>query len=152
MRRVLLITAMALLVLPASALGATRYASPAGTATGTCGQPEPCSLVYSITAASGGDEVVVAPGTYPVAETIEATVPLSIHGGAGQSRPRIVGAAEVTPLKSGEPLTLSDLAVESTDAGLGSVYAYAEGDVFDHLELIGTGKGALALRPGHGWT
>lgn len=155
MRRVLLLAAMALLVLPAAALGAARYASPGGVGSGSCLEATPCSLAYAITAATGGDEVVVTPGTYPVAATIEATVPLTIHGAAGQPRPRIVGAKEVTPLQSGELLLASNLAIESTESGGGSLFAYADGDVFDHLELISNGAGgggALALRPGVNWT
>jgi hypothetical protein len=152
MRRVILVTVLMFAVFPASALGATRYASPGGVAVGSCGQPEACSLAYAITAATGGDEVVVGPGTYPVATAIEAAVPLTVRGAAGQARPRIVGAREVTPLKSGEPLTLSNLTIESTESGEGSLFAYADGDVFDHLELIATGKDALALRPGLHWT
>jgi hypothetical protein len=152
MRRALLLAVTALLVLPATALGATRYAAPGGPASGLCAEATPCSLSYAITAASAGDEVVVMAGTYPVAATIEATVPLTIHGVAGQSRPRIVGAKGVSPLKSGEKLTLSDLAIESTESGTGSVFAFADGDLFDHLELIANGSGALALRPGVNWT
>jgi hypothetical protein len=155
MRRVLLPAAIALfLLLPASALGATRYASPAGVGSGSCLAATPCSLAYAITAASAGDEVVVTLGTYPVAATIKATVPLSIRG-AGASRPRIVGAKEVTPLESGELLLISNLAIESTESLEGSLFAYADGDVFDHLELIATGangSGALALRSGVNWT
>ncbi|MBN9622141.1 MAG: hypothetical protein J0H06_04160 [Actinobacteria bacterium] len=152
MRRALLLAAMALLVLPATALGATRYASPGGVGSGTCTEGAPCSLAYAITAATAGDEVVVTPGTYPVAATIEATVALNIHGVAGQPRPRIVGAKEVGPLKSGEPLQISNLAIESTEALEGSLFAYADGNVFDHLELIANGPGALALRPGMNWS
>ncbi len=155
MRRVLLLAVTALLVLPATALGATRYASPGGVGSGSCAEVTPCSLAYAITAATGGDEVVVTPGTYPVSATIEATVPLTIHGVAGQPRPRIVGAKEVTPLESGQLLLASNLAIESTESLSGSLFAYANGDVFDHLELIATGangSGALALRPGVNWT
>lgn len=152
MRRLVTVAVVALLALPASAIGATRYASPEGDASGSCAQSEPCSLAYAITAAGAGDEVVVGPGLYEVAATIEATVPLSIHGGGVQSWPRIVGANGVTPLKSGERLALSYLSIESTEAGTGTVFAYADGDVFDHLELIANGSGGLALRPGVNWT
>jgi hypothetical protein len=152
MRRVLLLAVTALLVLPATALAATRYASPGGAGAGSCAEVTPCSLGYAVTAATGGDEVVVTPGTYPVATTIEATVPLTIHGATGLPRPRIVGAKGVNPLKSGEKLTLSNLAIESTESATGTVFAFADGDVFDHLELIANGGGALALRPGVNWT
>jgi hypothetical protein len=150
MRRALLLAVTAMLLLPATALGATRYASPGGAASGACAEATPCSLSYAITAATAGDEVAVMAGTYPVAATIEATVPLTIHGVAGQSRPRIVGAKGVTPLKSGELLSISALAVESTESD--TLFAIADGDVFDRLELVANGPGALALRPGPSWT
>jgi hypothetical protein len=155
MRRALLLAVTALLVLPATALGAARYASPGGVGSGSCLEATPCSIAYAITAAGAGDEVIVAPGIYSVAADIEATVPLTIHGVVGQPRPRLVGAKEVVPLKSFEPLTLSNLAVESTESTEGSVFAPTSGNVFDHLELIATGangSGALALRPGVNWT
>jgi hypothetical protein len=151
-RRLLFLTALAILALPTMASAADRYASPAGGTALGCPAAEPCSLAAAITGAGADDVVIVTPGTYKVASTIEATVPLSIHGLAGQPRPRIVGAAKVTPLKSGEPVSLGDLAFEATEAGLGVVFAFAKGDVFDHLELIAHGLGTLSLRPGVSFT
>src|SRR5262245_59573583 len=112
-----------------------------------CPQAEPCSLAYAVEAAAANDEVFVTPGTYKVKSMMEATVPLSIHGVSGEPRPRIVGAAKVSVLKSGEHLSLSDLALEGTETGQGIVFAYANGDDFDHLELIAH-ELTLALRPG----
>ncbi len=142
MRRVLLVAAVVLLALPASALGATRYASPAGGATGSCGQADPCSLTYAVTGATGGDEVIVTPGEYPVAETIEATVPLTIRAVAGAARPRIVGAPEVTPFEVESASTVSGLAIEATEAT--SIGATVPGVVLERLELTAVGKDAVA--------
>lgn len=152
MRKVLLLTLAASLLLPATALGATRYASPTGGTTGVCAASEPCSLEYAVTAAGSGDEVVVTAGTYAVATTIKAEVPLSIHGAAGQARPRIVGAPKVTPFELNKLATVSDLRIESTESGLGSLVAFESGDTFDHLELIASGELGLAFRPGVTWT
>src|SRR5262249_12296159 len=135
------------LALPAGALAAPRYASPTGGTMAGGPQAEPCSLAYAVEAAAANDEVFVTPGTYKVKSMIEATVPLSIHGVSGGPRPRIVGAAKVSVLKSGEHLSLSDLALEGTETGQGIVFAYANGDDFDHLELIAH-ELTLALRPG----
>ncbi len=151
MKRVGLLSAlllMVLLTLPAAALAAPRFASPGGGTASGCPQATPCSLATAITGAAANDEVVLTPGTYEVAAKIEATVPLSVRGQAGQPRPRIVGASGVTPLVSFEPLSLSQLAIESSDATEGSVFAPTSGNVFDHLELIARGEAALALRPG----
>jgi hypothetical protein len=146
------IVVAALLALPAGAAAATRYAAPGGGVALGCPQSEPCSLAVAIEAAGSGDEVLVGAGEYPVAATIEATVPLTVRGESAAAKPRIVGALEVTPLKSFEPLVLSDLRIESTATGTGTVFAPADGSVFDQLELLASGEGALALRPGVNFT
>ncbi len=152
MRRVFLVAALTVLALPASALAAARYASPGGGSAVGCPQATPCSLAIAITGAAANDEVVVTPGVYSVGSTIEAKVPLSIHGQAGQPRPLVVGAPNVTPLVSGQPLTLSWLAADSTEGPLGTIEATADGDVFNQLELSALGFGAVALRPGNNFT
>jgi hypothetical protein len=152
MRRAALLAVLAALVLPASALGAQRYAAPGGGTTVGCPRATPCSLSYAITAAGAGDEVIVTPGTYNLSAGIEATAPLNIHGEAGQPRPRIVGSAEITPLKSLVAQTISDLRIEALSAAGGALFVVGNGSVFDHLELLAVGTGALALRPGVNFT
>ena len=152
MKRLGLLGAFFLLVLPASALGATRYASPGGGAALGCPQLTPCSLASAITGAAANDEVIVTPGTYSVAATIEPTVPLTIEGQPGQPRPRIAGAPGVGPLKSFEALTLRNLRIEGNESLSGVVFAPVDGNVFDHLELIASGEDALVLRPGNNFT
>lgn len=152
MRRAALLVVLAALVLPAGAFGAQRYAAPGGGTTVGCPQTAPCSLSYAITAAGAGDEVIVTPGSYSVSAEIEATASLNIHGEAGQPRPRIVGAAGTTPLKSFVSQTISNLRIEARNAPTGALFVVGNGSVFDHLELLAVGTGALALRPGVDFT
>jgi hypothetical protein len=154
-RRLLLaLVIWTLLAAPSGALGATRFASPDGGEAAPCPQSAPCSLTYAITAASTGDEVVVAPGSYQVAETIIGTVPLTVRGIAGPVRPRIVGAAKVIPLGFLKAVTVSDLTIEGNEAPEGALAAVAPGDVFERLQVTnsGTAPGEVALFLASDWT
>src|SRR3954469_12862849 len=144
--------ALLVLVLPASASAATRYAAPGGGATSGCPQLAPCSLKEAITGAGSGDEVVVTPGTYTVEGTISTENPLFIHGQDGAARPQIVGTSGVTPFKSFAPQHLSYLTLEATNAGLGVLFVPADGTVLERLELCAHGEGGLGLRPGTNFT
>lgn len=146
-----LLAALFLLALPAGAAAATRYASPDGGTVPGCPQITPCSLAYAIEAAAPEDEVAVNAGLYEVTESIKGEVPLTIRGQGGQ-RPRIVGAKGVTPLRLTERAAVEQLRIESTDAGLGSLFAVGDGSSFDHLELISGGEEAASLRPGNSFT
>ena len=141
-----------LLALPATAAASTRYAAPGGGTVPGCPQASPCSLGYAIEAANTSDEVIIRPGTYNVSATINASVPLDIRGESPKLKPRIVGVSAVTPLKSLVRQTVSDLAIESTDANLGTLFVVGSGSAFDHLELTATGSSSVALRPGNNFT
>src|SRR5262249_39393573 len=77
----------------ALAAGAQRYASPTGSGT-ACTSASPCSISQAITGAAIGDEVTLASGDYPVSATIQTPAELTIHGIAGQPRPRIILTAD----------------------------------------------------------
>jgi hypothetical protein len=156
MKRVLWVgvLVLALLAVPASALGATRYAAPGGGETAPCAVTAPCSLAYAITAASAGDEVLVTAGTYPVAETIVSMVPLTVRGAPGPARPRLVGATGVGLLAFTKGATVSDLTVESTEAPEGAMAADGTGSVLERLEVVarGTQPEKAALIVASDWT
>src|SRR6185436_1308932 len=82
------------LVLAAPASAATmRHASPDGVNSGSnCTDGEaPCSLKRAVEAvAMDGDEVVLAPGLYEPPSAVAISRPISVHGQAGQPRPRVV--------------------------------------------------------------
>jgi hypothetical protein len=72
---------------PAASAATPRYASPNGS--GDCGSASPCSITQAITGAQSGDEVIVNPGDYSLTTSLIASKPITIHGVAGQPRPRL---------------------------------------------------------------
>lgn len=135
--------AAVLLVAAPAAAAATRYATPTGASSGSCTADAPCALSTAISGAASGDEIVVEPGDYSVG-SLSATVPLNIHGVAGQARPRIVGSsssAGVFSLKN-PGTTLSHLYVQST----GSTQAIEfQGGVIDDVVLVGAATDTVKL-------
>lgn len=135
------------LLLPASAAAALRYATPGGGTTPGCAAETPCSLEYAITAAAPGDEVVVGPGTYELAATIETETPLWIHGPLGAAKPKIF-SGEATAIKSFVTQHISDLEFEANSPPTGVLFLPADGTVLDRLKILARGENALGLRPG----
>src|SRR5688572_22289236 len=89
--------ALAVLVSAPAAFGSTRHAAPgSGDSVGSCSALAPCSLSHAINGSAAGDEVVVAPGSYTLTVPAVAPGPIFLHGVAGQPRPRITGAPELT--------------------------------------------------------
>ncbi|HVD41132.1 MAG TPA: hypothetical protein VNC16_09050 [Solirubrobacterales bacterium] len=150
-RAIALVAVIAALLAPAAASAATRFATPGGGTVPGCPQPTPCSLEYAITAAAPGDEVVVGPGEYTLAATIETETPLWIHGQPGPAKPRIVAAGQ-SVFKSFVPQRLSDLELESTDTGDGVLFVPAGGTVVERLKLFSRGTEALGFRAGTTFT
>jgi hypothetical protein len=136
---------------PCTAAAATRYASPSGGLAPDCSQLTPCSLENAIEGAAPGDEVVVLPGTYTVASTIETETPLWIHGQEGPERPRIFAANQAV-LKSFAPQRIGNLSLEAVNSGLGVLFVPANGSVFERLEVWARGADALGLRIGNNFT
>jgi len=76
-------------ITPTASAAAQRYASPTGTGT-DCTAAKPCSIINAVENASTGDEVIVKPGDYPLTETLFPPAQTTIHGVAGQPRPRLL--------------------------------------------------------------
>lgn len=146
-----LIALVIVLLVPASATAATRYAAPNGGMVPGCSQVTPCSLDSAITAAAPGDEVVVGPGQYVLGATIETETPLWIHGPLSDEKPRIF-AADKSAFKSFAPQRISDLEFESTNNSGGVLFVPADGTVLERLKLFARGADSLGLRPGNNFT
>jgi hypothetical protein len=118
MRRLLLVLAVAMLALPASAM-ADRYAAP-----GATGEPNfciekanPCSLEKALPLANKGETVWLAEGTYEPAG--ELTVPEEFVTVSGESsqKPPLIMAKGSTGLNVEQTLaTVRDLRIHSTAA------------------------------------
>ncbi len=76
-------------ITPAASAAAQRYASPTGTGT-ACSSASPCSIRQAVEHAGSNDEVIVAPGDYPLTGTLATPAAMTIHGVAGQPRPRLL--------------------------------------------------------------
>jgi hypothetical protein len=77
-------------ITPAASQAAQRYASPTGVGTAPCTSANPCSVTKAVSGAGIGDEVIVKPGDYPLTTTLAAPSAITIHGVAGQPRPRLL--------------------------------------------------------------
>jgi hypothetical protein len=93
-RRLFLLTvvsgALGAAALSTSAWAATqRYAIPGGGGT-DCSAAVPCKITTAVQGAHAGDEVILNPGEYPMFDDIVDPAPITIHGVAGQPRPRLL--------------------------------------------------------------
>lgn len=73
---------------PAASAATQRYASPGGGGT-TCSAAVPCDFRQAVEGAKAGDEVIVTPGDYTLTQDVNDPAALTIHGVAGQPRPRL---------------------------------------------------------------
>jgi hypothetical protein len=106
--------ALLLALAPSAASATVRHASPTGGTTGNCtGAEPPCSLKYAVeTVAVAGDEVVLAPGLYEPSSGVGINKAITVHGEAGQPRPRVVRpTGPVFSVTGGG--TLSDMRLEA---------------------------------------
>jgi hypothetical protein len=132
---------------PASAFGAQRFASPAGTGS-TCSQPAPCSLVTAVNSATPGDEVIVAGNqrTYgspssPITTQLADPGNINLHGAGGQPTPVIYmnyGSGSLVAVSMNNGGTISDLHIENLASNGTAVFI---GNSADHLVAKGGAEG-----------
>jgi hypothetical protein len=149
---------------PAASAATQRYASPAGSDP-ACSSASPCSLTQAITGASTGDEVIVNPGDYPVTAVLSDPAPITIHGAAGQPRPRLVftgGGTNWLELTKGSTLryvelhqTGSSRALQALDAKVDQVIAKApnftvgiQNSTIRNSVVVATGSSGNAIGTG----
>jgi hypothetical protein len=134
---------LALILLPAAASAhATRYVTPAATATsGDCTAAMPCKVGYAINGASAGDEVVIAPGSYTVKVALTPTG-IDVHGATGQAPPLLTGPSNLTvPFVSLDGGTLRHLSLRGTTPAQDTLVV--ESGVAEDLEVASAaGDGA----------
>lgn len=110
-------------VVPALALGASRYAAVSGKGS-ECTQPAPCSLTQAFTAPAPGEEVFIdaSHGPYAVTAGLEPLVQVHVHGWNG--RPELVFSKDGLGFTAGS--TVDSLIVKSTEAKA-TVFSLSEG-------------------------
>jgi hypothetical protein len=88
-------TAAAVLAAAPAAHATVRFADPNGSLSGTCAPPDPpCTLERATNnVAVTGDEVIVAPGDYPVTNQLNIASGVEVHGATGLPRPRVASSA-----------------------------------------------------------
>jgi hypothetical protein len=98
-----------------TASAAERHASPGG-ADPACSAASPCSIAQAVQGAGSGDEVIVHPGDYTLTAELSDPAPITIHGIAGQPRPRLLlNGSEFVELHTGS--TLRYVEIDQTDPG-----------------------------------
>jgi hypothetical protein len=107
-----------LLSVPSSAGAAQRWASAQGSEdSDACTATRPCDIEDAVGDAAAGDEVIVAPGTYRLDDSLEPTVPIDLHGVAGQPRPHLIGDEDSALLSFKSGGSVRHLALEATGSG-----------------------------------
>jgi len=103
------------------AAAAQRFVAP-GDPGGDCSSPStPCSLTTGVTGATSGDEVILAGGVgdYALTDGIPPGPAISIHGAAGQPRPRIIrsGGSAPATLTLADGSTANHLEIDDSTSG-----------------------------------
>lgn len=146
--RFLLATVLAVAgaAIPAPAMAAsTYYAGPAGSGT-ECSQAAPCSLSGAVTKAANGDAVVLLPGTYSLATSLQITHSISF-GGESETNTTIqtVGTAGIEVNETANA-RLHDFRFDTTES-LELKSGTAE-RVFVDYRGTSLGRSACSLDPG----
>jgi hypothetical protein len=148
-----MVMVLAILAGPAQA-SATRYAAPGGSPADDChSEATACDLATAIAGTAGnlptsGEEVIVEPGNYSLASTIDENVldlDLNVHGVVGQPRPVIEQTNPAGELKvSGGALSYLDF------EGGGTNVVNFSGGVMDRVIMRGAGNGNFVCQCGRG--
>ena len=132
---------------PAAASASERHASATGSGT-DCTSAKPCDLTRAVEHAGVEDEVIVAPGTYPLTTTLSTHQKITVRGVPGQARPRLVlgtAGAEVRVLWGS---TLRYVALEKPPGTAGSALIVADGAVEQVLAKAGGSSATAEVRNG----
>src|SRR4051812_8398427 len=126
----------ALLVAAPGASAATqRYASPTGSGT-DCSAANPCSITEAVKPDYTDDEVIVAPGDYPL--TGLRITGLTVHGVAGQPRPRLLFNPWQTPAMQVHASTLRYVEIDQAPGTQGITLGVSDSSL-DQVIARGTG-------------
>jgi hypothetical protein len=125
-----------------AASAAQRHADPNGSGT-DCSAVKPCGVTTAIENAAAGDEVIVRPGDYPVTDALFPPTQVTIHGVAGQPRPRILFNSQAHWLYIHHGSTLRHMEIRQESWGV-ALSAWAS--IVDQVVLTGAGPGFPTAR------
>lgn len=133
------------LLSPALASAAIRYAEPNGNGPEPCDVSDPCDIQQAAEApdVEPGDEVILAPGDYMLTTSldgVEVLDAITLHGQAGQPRPRLVAsAANNTALFSNQAGTIIRHVEIEQGSGTSGLFMFAgtAEDVIVHSTTTG---------------
>ena len=140
-----------LLLAPAGARAATRYAATDGSSkSSSCAADVPCTLARAVNDAAAGDEVVIGPGEYKISATLRPPEDIELHGDGDHAAPRLMTTSSLGDglilLESG---ALGHLALEA-HAGTGPALKLKSGTV-DGIRAVSTsGDGVVVDGSGSG--
>jgi hypothetical protein len=125
----------------APAAAAVRFAEPGGNGpTATCPRSNPCDIQPAVESPSvtAGDEVVVLPGNYSLGnDLLGPEQPISLHGAAGQPRPRLSSTANVALEIQLPDVVVSDLRIERTGSiSGGAALLVLDDSIAQRVEVI----------------
>jgi hypothetical protein len=123
----------------ADADAATRYAAPTGTGAAPCLEPAaPCSIETATAFANttDGDSILLAPGTYHPAASLQIFRPLTISGEPGKAAPLIEAAGE-RGLFFQDTATVRDLRIHSSAATIYGLTLIGAGSVIERVASVG---------------
>lgn len=124
----------------------TRYASPTGAGASPCLQTEPCSIDAAVSIAEGlvaGDTVLLAPGTYHPAASLQVLPAITIAGEPGEPTP-LIEATGSFGLYLQEGSLAHDIRIDSP-AGITNGLIAEHGSVVERVESTGEANTACAF-------
>jgi hypothetical protein len=143
------VLAAMLIVTPAAASAADRFASTTGSGS-TCDQVTPCDIETAVNGANDGDDIAVLPGTYTTTVTLGITFGpfdpkfnVTIHGSPG-ARPVVnFSGSSSTAFYIATGSTLRDVDVNSTGT-TASAFGAVEGGVVERVRAHASGADSVA--------
>ena len=125
-----------------------------------CSAAVPCKITTAVQGAHAGDEVILNPGDYAMFDDIVDPAPITIHGVAGQPRPRLLfTGAQFVSLHTGSVLRYAEVdqtvpgAIWATGALLDQVIVRApnyplfiDSSTVRNSIVVATAPGGVAIR------
>jgi hypothetical protein len=144
------VLACLLLLTTAAPAAATKYAAPTGTGF-SCSQAAPCPPATAVAAATTGEEVVLAGGTYPsVGQLATSAANVDVHGPAAGTRAVIQstqGSGNASFYLSGAGDHLHDIDIVQTNTTARGISVAAANVVVERVSVSSSQTGSFCFAP-----